>query len=71
MRRIIAFDSGQSSERHPAGEVAGERNVIELVRVSASELECEGSKVGFHPEPAVAIEPTDEHVGSTVVMLRA
>ena len=71
MRRIIAFDSGKSSERHPAGEAAGERNVVELARISASELECEGSKAGFHPESAVAIEPTDEHVGSTVVMLRA
>jgi SAM-dependent methyltransferase len=71
MRRIIAFDSGQSSERHPISGADGERNVVELARVSASELEDEGSKVGFHPEPAVAIEPTDEHVGSVVVMLRA
>ncbi len=71
MRRIVACDPGQSSERHPVDEAEDERNVIELARVSASELEREGSKVGFHPEPAVVIEPTDEYVGSVVVMLRA
>jgi SAM-dependent methyltransferase len=48
-----------------------ERNVIELARVSHDELELEGSEAGFHPEPALVIEPTDEHVGSVVVMLRA
>lgn len=48
-----------------------EGNVIELALLSAGELEREGSEVGFRPEPALAIEPTDEHVGSVVVMLRA
>ncbi len=71
MRRIIALDSGQSSERHSAGQAAGERNVIELARVSASELEDEGSRAGLKPETAREIAPTHEHVGSTVVMLRA
>jgi len=45
--------------------------VIELARISAAELEREGSRVGFHPEAARVLEPTDEHVGSVVVMLRA
>jgi hypothetical protein len=50
---------------------ADERNVVELARVRAAELECEGAEVGFRPEPALVIEPTEEHVGSVVVMLRA
>jgi SAM-dependent methyltransferase len=48
-----------------------EHDVVELTRVSAAELEREGAEAGFHPEPARVIEPTDEHVGSVVVMLRA
>lgn len=74
-RRIVSPDArepgnGSAADRVPA-EPAGTRNVIELARVSAPELEREGAQVGFHPEPALAIEPTDEHVGSVVVMLRA
>ncbi len=69
-RRIISSHTHES-DGHPLDESAIERNVIELARVSASELEREGSQVGFHPEPALVIEPTDEHVGSVVVMLRA
>jgi SAM-dependent methyltransferase len=48
-----------------------ERNVIELARVSASEFNHEGAQIGFQPEPSLLIEPTDEHVGSVVAMLRA
>ena len=69
-RRIISPLTHESDGR-PLDESAIERNVIELARISASELEREGSQVGFHPEPALVIEPTDEHVGSVVVMLRA
>ena len=71
MRRIVASGTGESSEGHSAGGAAGERNVVELARVSASELEHEGSRAGLRPEPSREIAPTDEHVGSTVVMLRA
>jgi SAM-dependent methyltransferase len=66
-RRAIPSGGGASSHGHPAGE----RNVVELARVSSSELEREGSQAGLHPEPAREITSTDEHVGSTVVMLRA
>ena len=69
-RRIIS-PHAQESDGHLLDESAIERNVIELARISASEIEREGSQVGFHPEPALVIEPTDEHVGSVVVMLRA
>lgn len=70
-RRIISSDARNPSDEDSTDKHSVERNVIELARVSAFELEREGSKVGFHPEPAVVIEPTDEHVGSVVVMLRA
>jgi SAM-dependent methyltransferase len=69
-RRIISSHAHESGG-HPLDESAIECNVIELARTSASALEREGSQVGFHPEPALVIEPTDEHVGSLVVMLRA
>jgi SAM-dependent methyltransferase len=74
-RRILSSEVRRSSDGSPAEEraqePADEFNVIELARVSASELAREGARVGFHPEPALVIEPTDEHVGSLVVMLRA
>jgi SAM-dependent methyltransferase len=75
-RRIVSpaacgDPSNQSAAEWVTNEPAAERNVIELARVSPAELEQEASQVGFHPEPAREIEPTDEHVGSAVVMLRA
>jgi len=74
-RQIVSPNARESSYGSPADrrteESAGDCNVIELARVTTSELEREGSEVGFHPEPALVIEPTDEHVGSVVVMLRA
>jgi SAM-dependent methyltransferase len=69
-RRIASLEADQSAG-HRLAEPVVERNVIELARVNATELEREGSQVGFDPEPALTIEPTDEHVGSAVVMLRA
>jgi len=70
-RRIVPSGVGESSERCPAGEPGSERNLIELALLSAAELEHEGSQAGLHPEPVREIAPTDEHVASTVVMLRA
>jgi len=70
-RRIVSSDARNPSDEGSADRPAVECNVIELARLSAFELEREGSQVGFHPEPALVIEPTNEHVGSVVVMLRA
>jgi SAM-dependent methyltransferase len=70
-RRIVSSDARDPNNECSADRPAVERNVIELARLSASELEREGSKAGFHPEPALVIEPTDDHVGSAVVTLRA
>jgi SAM-dependent methyltransferase len=55
----------------PDGGVTEEADVIELAGLIPDELEAEGRAAGFTPEPARAIPPTDEHVGSEVVMLRA
>jgi SAM-dependent methyltransferase len=49
----------------------GELSVIELDRLSAEELEREAIDAGLDPEPPRALGPTRDHVGSTVVMLRA
>lgn len=48
-----------------------ERNVIELDTVSVAALLHEGAEAGLQPQPARELPPTDEHVGSSVVMLRA
>lgn len=72
-RRILIERERQviSSGTPPTNEPAWEQNVVELARVSAAELEREASQAGLVPERALKIAPTDEHVGSTVVMLRA
>jgi SAM-dependent methyltransferase len=48
-----------------------ERNLVELDRVSVSALEREAIAADFQPLPHRDISPTDDHVGSTVVMLSA
>jgi len=55
----------------PAGAREPERDVIELDRVSAGELEREAIEAGLAPERAREVAPTEDHVGSTVVVLRA
>lgn len=46
-------------------------NVIELARIGPAELEEEAAAAGFTAERAISIAPTADHVGSTVVVLRA
>ena len=55
----------------PDGLAAQEDDVIELAHVRVEQLEAEGRAAGLEPEPARAIDPTTEHVGSEVVLLRA
>jgi SAM-dependent methyltransferase len=50
----------------PPGDA--ERNVIVLSTVSAESLAAEAA--GFQPEPTRYIDPTPDHVGSEVVLLR-
>ena len=55
----------------PDGDVIEEDDVIELAHLTVQQLEDEARAAGFVPEPARTIPPTDEHVGSEVVLLRA
>jgi SAM-dependent methyltransferase len=79
-RRIVrASEQGPFrglAERRSAGAGAAGgfppwREVIELDRVNVSELEREAIEAGLRPCGARQVAPTDEHAGSTVVMLRA
>jgi SAM-dependent methyltransferase len=55
----------------PGGELIDVRDdAIELVRVDAATLAAEGRAVGLTREPSRRVPPTDEHVGSEVVLLR-
>lgn len=61
VREITAGDGRRSA----AGDI------IYLDRVEAGTIEAEGRAVGLTPMRPRVIEQTDDHVGSTVVMLRA
>jgi SAM-dependent methyltransferase len=52
------------------GRRTAEPNVIHLDRVDARLLEAEATAAGLTPASAGWIAPTDDHVGSSVVMLR-
>jgi SAM-dependent methyltransferase len=54
----------------PDGVRTSEDDAIELARIGVARLEAEGAAHGFRPEPARHIAPTDEHVGTEVVLLR-
>jgi SAM-dependent methyltransferase len=61
-RRIFA--SGHESTPAPA-----QRDVIELDRLTAARLERDALAAGLHAVDVRTINETDEHVGSTVVIL--
>lgn len=79
-RRIVPLEEGGPDEAprnlralsgHTTHKPVVEHNVVELDRVSREELEREATTAGLSPEPAREIPSTDDHVGSTVVILRA
>lgn len=55
----------------PDGTRTAEPDSIDLASVSAESLATEAAPLGFAAEPAERIEPTEEHVGSEVALLRA
>jgi SAM-dependent methyltransferase len=55
----------------PDGSVREEDDAIELAHLTVARLEAEGRAAGFAPLPARSVPPTEEHVGSEVVLLRA
>jgi SAM-dependent methyltransferase len=54
----------------PEGLLSEEENAIGLRELSAARLEREGATAGLEPLPRRSVPPTDDHVGSTVVVLR-
>lgn len=53
----------------PGGRAVVERDVIRLESLSAATLEQEGRMAGFAVRERRAVPETDEHIGSTVVVL--
>jgi SAM-dependent methyltransferase len=62
--------SAASSAPGASDAAAAERDLIELDRLSAVELEREGVAAGLLVEPCRRVAPTADHTGSTVVVLR-
>ncbi|MET0558289.1 MAG: class I SAM-dependent methyltransferase [Solirubrobacterales bacterium] len=54
----------------PDGLLSEEESTIPLCLLSADQLEREATSAGLEPLPRLAIPPTADHVGSTVVVLR-
>jgi SAM-dependent methyltransferase len=55
----------------PAGELTEEMATITLDGVTPAELEVEAGAAGLRPAGRRQVPPTDDHVGSTVVLLEA
>jgi SAM-dependent methyltransferase len=53
-----------------AGERSASDDVIHLDKVTPAQVEAEALQAGLWPRAARVIPPTEEHVGTTVVMLR-
>jgi SAM-dependent methyltransferase len=67
-------DGGVSVERlrqlvSPTGDLTDELYTVDLDAVSADELEAEAGISGFETAGRREVEPTQDHVGSTVVLL--
>jgi SAM-dependent methyltransferase len=62
---------GERSHEHELLAPQAVRDVIELQRLDPARLEREAAGAGLHPEPSRTLPPTDDHVGGTVVVLRA
>jgi SAM-dependent methyltransferase len=70
--RIERERSILSAEQAAAdAQVHAERDVIELDRVSATQLRHEGQQTGLASAGTRSIPPTRDHVGSEVVLFRA
>jgi SAM-dependent methyltransferase len=53
----------------PSGELTDMPDQVTICTLTADELEAEASGVGLVPIERLYVEPTDDHVGSTVVVL--
>jgi SAM-dependent methyltransferase len=73
---VRPHDAGVSIERlrqlvSPGGELSEELYSVHLDAVSADELEAEAGVAGLKSAERLEVGPTDDHVGSTVVVLEA
>jgi hypothetical protein len=71
---VRAEDRGTAIDRlrqvvSPAGDLTESMFTIELDRVTAGELENEGLAAGYRVAARRSVPPTEDYVGSTVVML--
>ncbi|HEX3451894.1 MAG TPA: hypothetical protein VHS26_01230, partial [Solirubrobacteraceae bacterium] len=65
-RRIVEQPGAEGREFG----VEVERDLIELDRVSVAMLRRDARAAGLRAEPVITVEATDEHVGSSVVVMR-
>lgn len=73
---VRAAEGGFELERRretvtAAGELSAERDLIHLDRLDPDTLEAEGEAAGLRPASRLEVAPTEDYVGSTVVMFRA
>ncbi len=54
----------------PSGQRSASDDVIHLDKITPAQLEAEAQAIGLWPRAARVIAPTEEHVGTTVVLLR-
>jgi SAM-dependent methyltransferase len=55
----------------PGGGLTETRSADRLRIIDVDRLEAEAREVGLHPQARLAVEPTESHIGSTVVVLEA
>lgn len=72
---VVADASGFTVERlrqtvSPGGELTDERHLVHLDALDPDRFESEARDAGLEPVGRRAIAQTDDHVGSTVVILR-
>ena len=53
----------------PSGELTDAPDQVTICTLTADQLEAEAAEVGLGPIERLYIDPTDDHVGSTVVVL--
>jgi SAM-dependent methyltransferase len=72
---VRLLDGGVRIERlrqtvGPGLQYSTQENVVELAALTAARLHAEGAAAGLHPDGALQIAPTLDHVGAEVVLLR-
>ena len=73
---VVADDDGLVVDRlrqtvDPAGELRERRESVRLWDLAPDAVESEGGDAGLRPAGRERIEPSDQHVGSTVILLEA